>query len=211
MRPGRRHAPRGSGHTAVARFAGPGPRLKLSAGREKSLERRHPWVFAGSIERVEGAPGPGDAVALVDAGDRFLAWAAYSPASQIRARVWSWREAAPVDAGHVRELVRAAIARRPAIGPAEAMRLVHGEADGLPGVVVDRYADLLVIQLTSAGAEAWRDAILAAALEATGCARACERSDADVREIEGLLPRAEMVFGEDATVEIVEDGLLVLP
>jgi 23S rRNA (cytosine1962-C5)-methyltransferase len=207
MRPPQRRAPRNAGRTGAARHAGGGPRLILRAGREKSLERRHPWVFAGSIERVEGAPGPGDAVALVDADQRFLAWGAYSPASQIRARVWSWREAAPVDARHVEALVRVAIARRPAIGPDGALRLVHGEADGLPGVVVDRYADLLVVQITSAGAEAWRDLIVAAALEATGCVRACERSDVDVREIEGLPPRAGMIRGDDATAGIEEDGL----
>lgn len=207
MRPVQRRPPRGSARTDAPRFAGAGARLVLRAGRERSLERRHPWVFAGSVERVDGEPRPGDAVAIIDANGGFLAWGAYSPASRIRARVWSWHQAVRVDARHVQGLVRASVARRPEIGATEAIRLVHGEADGLPGVVLDRYADLLVVQLMSAGAEAWRDVIVAAALEATGCTRVCERSDADVREIEGLPARAGMIRGDDATVEIVEAGL----
>jgi 23S rRNA (cytosine1962-C5)-methyltransferase len=179
----------------------------LKAGREKSLERRHPWVFAGSIERVEGDPASGDVVALVGADGRFLAWGAFSPASQIRVRVWGWEEADPVDARRVGALVRAAIARRPSSGASGAQRLVHGEADGMPGVVLDRYADLLVVQLTSAGAERWREAIVGAAAETTGCTRVCERSDGDVRQIEGLPARAGMLRGAEAMTEIVEDGL----
>ncbi len=200
------------GRAAAARSARPhtsvaGPRVVLRAGREKSLERRHPWVFAGSIERVEGAPGLGDTVALVDAQGGFLAWGAYSPASQIRARVWSWREAQPLDAAHVERLVRASVARRGPIALDGAARLVHGEADGLPGVVIDRYADLVVVQLTSAGAERWRDTIIRVAQDASGCTRVVERSDADVREIEGLAPRAALLQGDDAVADIVEDGL----
>ena len=203
-RPDRRTAPRAA--RSAAAFAGPGPRIVLREGREKSLERRHPWIFAGSIARVEGEPAAGDAVAVVDARGAFPAWALYSPASQIRARVWSWREAEPVDAARVDALVRASIARREGFD-GNALRLVHGEADGLPGVVVDRYADLLVVQLTSTGAERWRDTIVDAAVAATGCARVCERSDVDVREIEGLAPRTGMLRGDDAYVEIAEDGL----
>jgi 23S rRNA (cytosine1962-C5)-methyltransferase len=184
-----------------------GPRLVLRAGREKSLERRHPWVFAGSIERLEGAPALGDTVAVVDAQGGFLGWGAYSPASQIRARVWSWRADESLDATHVERLVRASIARRGPLGAEQAARLIHGEADGLPGVVIDRYADLIVVQLTSAGAERWRKDIVRAALDASGCARAVERSDVDVREIEGLAPRAGLLRGDDAHAAIVEDGI----
>jgi 23S rRNA (cytosine1962-C5)-methyltransferase len=203
-RPDRRAPPRAA--RPVAAYAGRPPRVVLREGREKSLERRHPWIFAGSSGRVDGEPAAGDAVAVVDARGAFAAWALYSPASQIRARVWSWRETEPVDAARVDALVRASIARREGFG-GNAMRLVHGEADGLPGVVIDRYADLLVVQITSAGAERWRDVIVDAAADATGCARVCERSDVDVREIEGLAPRAGMLRGDDAEVEIVEDGL----
>ncbi len=203
-RPDRRAPPRAA--RTVASYAGRGARIVLREGREKSLERRHPWIFGGSIERVDGEPASGDAVAVVDAHGAFAAWALYSPASQIRARVWSWREREPIDAARIDHLVRGAIARRAGFG-GNAMRLVHGEADGLPGVVIDRYADLLVVQITSAGAERWRDAIVAAAVDATGCARVCERSDVDVREIEGLAPRAGMLRGDDADVEIAEDGL----
>jgi 23S rRNA (cytosine1962-C5)-methyltransferase len=199
-------APRGTRAAAPA-FTGRGARLVLRAGREKSLERHHPWVFAGSVERVDGDPETGDTVALLAADERFLAWGAFAPHSQIRARVWSWCEAVPPDDAHVHAAVAASIARRPQPAPDAGLRLVHGEADGLPGVVIDRYADLLAVQLTSAGADRRREAIVAAAVAATGCARVVERSDVDVRELEGLPLRAGMLRGADAAAEIVEDGL----
>ena len=111
------------------------PALVLKPGREKSLLRRHPWVFSGAIGRVAGKPGAGSTVAVRSADGAFLAWAAYSPSSQIRARVWSWDEQASVDDAFLRARVAAAIARRAGLASAtDAVRLVHAEADGLPGV-----------------------------------------------------------------------------
>jgi 23S rRNA (cytosine1962-C5)-methyltransferase len=130
--------------------------LILKAGREKSLARCHPWVFSGALARVQGDPESGDSVTVRAAGGEFLAWAAYSPASQIRARVWSWAEAEPVDADLLRARLARAMAARAHLLSADAsdaLRLVHGESDGLPGVVADRYGDVVVLQLLSAGAE----------------------------------------------------------
>src|SRR5487761_2444629 len=121
--------------------------LILKPGREKSLLRRHPWIFSGAVARVQGDPVAGDTVAVRAAGGEFLAWAAYSPASQIRARVWSWEEAEPVDGELLRARLARAIAARERLLSAQAsdaMRLAHGESDGLPGVIVDRYADVAV-------------------------------------------------------------------
>jgi 23S rRNA (cytosine1962-C5)-methyltransferase len=186
------------------------PALVLKPGREKSLLRRHPWVFSGAIGRVVGEPATGATVAVRAADGAFLAWAAYSPSSQIRARVWTWEEQASIDDAFLRARVAAAIARRAGLASAtDALRLVHGEADGLPGVVCDRYADLVAFQFASAGAERLRDAIVDAVLEITGCSLAYERSDLDVRSLEGLPLRSGPVRGAAAAPlpAITEHGL----
>jgi 23S rRNA (cytosine1962-C5)-methyltransferase len=166
--------------------------LVLKKGREKSLKRRHPWIFSGAIERVLGKPRAGDTVEVRTADGAPLAMAAYSPASQIRARVWSFDPRATTNADWFKARVRHALALREALPAARhtnALRLVHAESDGLPGVIVDRYADVLVVQFLSAGAERWREAILDALQEATHCEAVFERSDAEVRKLEGLEPR----------------------
>ena len=182
-------------------------RLILKPGREKSLKRRHPWVFSGGIAKVEGKPQLGDTVEVYSADAAFLAVAAYSPESQIRARVWAWT-AGDIDAGFfAQRIARAAAARSSAA--ADGVRLVHGESDGLPGVVADRYGDTVVVQLLSAGAERWRGAIADALAALPGVARVIERSDADVRELEGLPPQSGLLRGEASGTPLVvrEHGL----
>ena len=183
--------------------------VTLKAGRDKSLRERHPWVYSGAIERVEGDPGAGDSVELHAHDGTFLAIAAYSPASQIRARAWSFAPAT-VDADFFARRVRAAVdSRERMLDDANtACRLVHGESDGLPGVVADRYGDTLVVQLSSAGAERWRDAIVDALVAATGARNVVERSDAEVRRLEGLALRTGTLRGRvDGPVAMREDGL----
>lgn len=185
--------------------------VRLAGGREKSLLRRHPWVFSGAMARVEGAPAAGDTVAVRAADGGFLAWGAFSPASQIRVRVWSFDEAETIDAGFFRRRVARALALRRAFGidaATDAYRVVHGESDGLPGVVADRYGDTLVLQLASAGAERWRDAIADALQAATGCTRVYERSDLEVRELEGLAPRTGALRGPDPGDVAIREGVL---
>lgn len=188
-------------------------KLILKTGREKSLHRRHPWIFSGGIARVDGNPQAGETVLVRDANGQFLAWAAYNPASQITARVWSWHEKETIDAAFFERRIRAAIAARmhPSIPP-ESCRLVYGEADGLPGLIADRYGDTLVVQLTTAGAEAWRDVIADALLKVTGAARVYERSDVDVRELEGLPPRVGLLRGDEPpdTIGIKEHSVRFL-
>jgi len=186
--------------------------LILRAGREKSLARRHPWIFSGAVARVQGDPGPGDTVAVRAAGGEFLAWAAYSPVSQIRARVWSWDEGEAVDGELLHSRLRRALAARERLLAAEdsdAMRLVHGESDGLPGVVVDRYGEVAVLQVLTAGAERWRDELAVAVRELSGCACVYERSDADVRGLEGLPVRSGVLHGSlpAAGAQLREHGL----
>src|SRR4029077_17672079 len=123
-----------------------GAHLRLKPGRERSLLRRHPWVFSGAIDEVAGSPQSGATARVCAADGRFLAWAAYSPASQIRARVWSFEEAEVPGPELCKRRIEAALALRQSEVPPEtsnALRLVHGESDGLPGLVADRYADTL--------------------------------------------------------------------
>jgi 23S rRNA (cytosine1962-C5)-methyltransferase len=188
------------------------PALTLKAGRDRSLLRRHPWVFSGAVGKVHGAPGSGDTVEVRDAQGRFLAWAAYSPSSQIRARVWSFEQTEVPGPELFRKKIGAALAlRRSSIpsGPSDAMRLVHAESDGLPGLVADRYAHVLVIQLLSAGCERWRAQLIEILREASGCTAIYERSDPATRELEGLAPAAGPVSGSGVTVpvRIAEGGI----
>lgn len=188
------------------------PALVLKPGREKSLSRHHPWVFSGAVARIEGGPASGDTVEIRAATGKTLAQAAYSPRSRIRARAWSFDPGETVDEAFLRARIARALGLRAQLAAARhtnALRLVHGESDGLPGLVVDRYADVLVAQLLSAGAERWRDALLDALVELTGCEAVFERSDAEVRTLEGLEPRSGFVRGNRgaARCAIVEYGL----
>lgn len=186
-----------------------GPALVLRAGKEKSLLRRHPWVYATAVDAVAGHPGCGDTVRVLAADGRFLAWAAYSPASAIRARAWGFDESRPIDAAAIRQRVRSAVARRAALAPVtDAVRLVFGEADLLPGLVADRYGAQLVVQFLAAGVERWRDEIVAALREATGCTAVHERSDAAARQREGLPLRDGPIAGPaPAPAGITEHGV----
>jgi 23S rRNA (cytosine1962-C5)-methyltransferase len=180
--------------------------LILQRGKDYSLVRRHPWIFAGSVERLAGKARPGDTVEVVSSKQQVLAKAAWSPESMIRARVWSFDPNEIIDNAFFKRRVAAAVARRgvpPRLTLEQGLRLIHAESDGLPGVIADKYGDTVVVQLTSAGADKWREAIADALLLATGCARIYERSDSDVRGLEGLEPRTGWLRGEAPAGEIV--------
>jgi len=184
--------------------------LVLKKGRERSLRRRHPWIFSGAVEKASGKAG--ETLEVRDAAGKFVARAAYSPKSQIRARVWSFDAAEQIDAAFFRNRVQKALALReglPAARHTNALRLINGESDGLPGLVVDRYADVLVAQFLAAGVERWRDVILDSLTELSGCEAIFERSDAEVRKLEGLEARVGFARGNrNATrCPIVEYGL----
>ena len=186
--------------------------LHLKAGRDRSIMRRHPWIFSGAVERVDGEPASGETVLVKSAAGQPVAVAAWSAQSQIRARIWSFDPAVRIEKPFFESAIGKAVQLRAALPAARhtnALRLLHGESDGLPGLIVDRYADVLVAQFLAAGAERWREAILDALLEATGCAAIYERSDAEVRTLEGLLPKAGFARGNRAATRcaIVEYGL----
>lgn len=173
--------------------------ILLKAGREKSLLRRHPWVFSGAIQQVEGEPAPGGTVDVLSSNREFLARAAYSPTSQIRARVWTFDPAEEVNADFFRKRIRAALFARDTFHltrDTDSVRLIHAESDGIPGLVVDRYGDMLVMQSLTAGTEFWKDTLADLLLEETGLKVIYERSDADVRELEGLPQIVGVLRGE---------------
>lgn len=188
------------------------PTLRLKQGREKSLRRRHPWVFSGAIEGVDGAPGPGATVAIAAASGEVLGHAAYSPSSQIRARVWSFEAGEAIDAAFFRRRLERAVDSRRRLGllePRSACRLVFSESDGLPGLIADRYGDFVVCQFLSAGAEAWRMTIVELLAEILSPRGIFERSEGGARHKEGLASRRGVLAGEEPPreVEIVCDGL----
>jgi 23S rRNA (cytosine1962-C5)-methyltransferase len=185
-------------------------RLVLKPGREKSLRHRHPWIFSGAVERVDGDPASGETVGVFAHDGAQLAWAAYSPASQIRARAWTFDAAETVDEGFLRARLAASIARRADMLDArhDACRLVHSESDGLPGLIVDRYGDIAVVQILAAGAERWREFWPDALVKEAGVRSVYERSDAEVRALEGLAPRSGQLLGSPLEVtRIVEAGI----
>ena len=169
--------------------------LILQSGKSGSLRRRHPWIFAGSVATLKGRARAGDTVIVEDEHGVVMGRAAWSPESKIRARMWTFDANETIDHAFFKRRVAQAVARRHGwsvlrgnqIEPA-GERLIHGEADSLPGVIADRYGDTVVLQLTSAGADAWREAIVAGIVQATHCKQIYERSDSDVRKLEGLQP-----------------------
>jgi 23S rRNA (cytosine1962-C5)-methyltransferase len=159
--------------------------IRLRPGKERSVLRRHPWLFESAIGR--GAADSGETVRVESAEGQFLAWAAFSPSSKIRARAWSFDELQRIDAAFfIAACARSIKARDRFDIKSDSVRLVHGESDGLPGLIVDRYGDTLVAQFTSAGVERWKDVIADALLAATGLSKLYERSDASSRTLEGL-------------------------
>ncbi len=177
--------------------------LILKPGKERSALRRHPWLYDTAIGRIRGSPTSGQTVAVRGHDGRWLAWAAYSPASTLRARCWSFVESDCIDASWLATRIGEAVARRAHLAQAsDALRLVFGEADGLPGLIADRYAEQLVVQFQAAGVEANRDALLDALVAATGCANVFDRSDSAGRTREGLPPAFGVARGAEPPTRI---------
>ena len=194
--------------------------IRLKPGREKSILRHHPWIFSGAIERVTGNPAAGETVDVVDAIDNHIAKAAFSPASSIRARVWTFDPAEEIDASFFSKRIDTAISLRNNLHIFNSKnnigRLIHAESDGIPGLIVDRYDDQLIVQILSAGVEIWRSVIFDALIQQTGIKNIFERSDVEVRKLEGLeervgvisglMPRPEIAVTENA-IKFLVDGV----
>jgi 23S rRNA (cytosine1962-C5)-methyltransferase len=183
--------------------------ILLKPGREKSLLRHHPWIFSGAVQHADESIRSGETVDLLSSNWQWLARAAYSLTSQIRARVWTFEDE-PIDKEFFRKQIRSAIASRSPLllgeGPgvkSNAYRLIYAESDGIPGLIVDRYGDILVLQSLTAGAEFWKETLADLLLEETGLSTIYERSDADVRELEGLPPKVGVLRGNNPQLRII--------
>lgn len=191
-------------------------KLILKAGREKSLLRRHPWIFSGAVAELQGEAQAGDTLEVHSSHGEQLGLAAYSPQSSIRARMWAFGEQKEEELETLlREKVRAALEMRKDLhrhAEDNALRLVHAESDGLPGLIVDCYADWLVLQSLSWGAEKWKARWCEWLAEFSGIDNIYERSDADVRTLEGLPPVSGILRGQEVPddIEIKENGLRFL-
>ncbi|HSR47738.1 MAG TPA: class I SAM-dependent rRNA methyltransferase [Anaerolineales bacterium] len=178
----------------------PNPKkLLLRPGRDRSLLEGHPWLFSGAIESIEGDPAAGDTVEIVNHRKRWLARAAFSPNSRIAARVWTFDPDQAIDDEFLVARLTEAAGRRRNLSSdprVTAYREVHAESDLLPGIIIDRYGDYRVLQLLTPGAERLRDALVAALTIEPGLRGLYERSDAEIRELEGLQARTGPLWGD---------------
>ncbi|ANC42475.1 23S rRNA (cytosine(1962)-C(5))-methyltransferase RlmI [Hafnia alvei] len=190
-------------------------RLFLAKGREKSLLRRHPWVFSGAVTRVEGNAASGETIDVCDFQGKWLARAAFSPQSQIRARVWTFDQQEAVDRDFFINRLQTAQQWRTWLAERDDLtgyRLIAGESDGMPGITIDRFQNFIVLQLLSAGAEYQRANLLAALQHCYPECSIYDRSDVAVRKKEGLPLAQGLVLGDEppALLPIREHGMQIL-
>lgn len=189
------------------------PSVTLQKGKDRPVRRRHPWIFSGAIARVEGAPDSGDTVVVRDHRGAVLGRGAYSPSSQIRVRMLTYDDVTPLDDAFLRARIGEAVGHRQRLilsdERSNCARLVFAEGDGLPGFIADLYGDTVVVQCQSAGAEKWRDVLVQALVDTVKPVRVFERSDAEVRKLEGLVPRAGLLHGKplEGPVQVRENGV----
>ncbi|MBE0409237.1 MAG: class I SAM-dependent methyltransferase [Anaerolineales bacterium] len=186
--------------------------VHLKPGRQKALLRHHPWIFSGAISGVHGSIENGETVDVIDSSGTLLARGAYSHYSQIKVRVWTWDVNEIIDETFFRNRIRRAIEFRQQFhsrSSSNAYRLINAESDGLPGLIVDRYGNLLVIQFLSSGPEIWRELIADLLIDETNINQIYERSDVKVRNLEGLPGRKGVMRGTEPSglIEIVENEL----
>jgi 23S rRNA (cytosine1962-C5)-methyltransferase len=185
--------------------------VKLKKDRERSLIRKHPWVFSGAMNSVKGEPKNGETVKVISNDGKFLCWAAYSAKSQISLRAWSFNENETIDENFFyKQIDNALLYRKQFINSPDSnsYRLINAESDGLPGIIVDVYDRFVVCQFLSAGAEQWKSTIVKILVEKINPVGIYERSDVDVREKEGLKLESGVLFGETPPeiLEIIENG-----
>ena len=184
----------------------------LNPGRERSVLKHHPWIFSGAIRSIRGSPDAGDTVEVLSLKGDFLARAAYNPHSNIACRIWTWDQDEVINTDFFKRRLLNSIYRRQesaSLIPSNAMRLVHGESDGLPGLILDKYTDVLVVQFLTSGIEHWKTELVNLIMEFTNASSLYERSDVDVRQLEGLESADGLLSGKRLTnsVEISEHGV----
>jgi 23S rRNA (cytosine1962-C5)-methyltransferase len=188
------------------------PQIILKPGREKSVLRRHPWIFSGAISTVRGEPKAGETIDVMSSSGEYLCRAAYSPKSKIVGRIWTWNPLEQVNPELLENRLKQAIELRHKMAdliPSNAMRLVHGESDGIPGLILDQYGEVLVVQFLTAGVEFWRKSLIEIIYDITNVSTLYERSDVDVRQLEGLPISTGLLCGIEPNnpIVITENGI----
>jgi 23S rRNA (cytosine1962-C5)-methyltransferase len=182
------------------------PSIVLNPGREKSVINRHPWIFENSIQKVHDSPEIGESVDILTSNGEWLARGAISPHSKIRIRIWTWDVTEKVDTDFFYKRIVRCKEYREYLTPwinSTAFRLVYAEADDIPGLIVDKYAETLVVQCLSAGVERWREEVFNILEDITGIHQIYERSDVDIRGLEGLECRKGQVLGNSIENPII--------
>jgi 23S rRNA (cytosine1962-C5)-methyltransferase len=175
--------------------------------RVKKLRNLYPWLYADEIAEIQGEPAAGAVVEVREPGGAFIASAFFNPTAHISARLLSYDPAEKINRAFFEKRFALALARRTALVPVtNAIRLVHAEADELPGLVIDRFADTLVVQFRNPGVEAWRKEILQALKRTIPAQGAYERSDTQARREEGLEPRTGLLYGEVPAQLVIYEG-----
>jgi 23S rRNA (cytosine1962-C5)-methyltransferase len=185
----------------------------LKAGRERAILKHHPWIFSRAVNRVSGTPELGETVNVISSQGGFLAKAAYNPNSNILGRIWTWDENEQVDTDFFTRRITKSLQRRYDLMDlihSDAYRLIYAESDGLPGLILDQYNDVFVIQLLTAGVEYWKDVLIEIIIQATRANVLFERSDQDVRALEGLPSVKGVLYGKipEGEVMINENDLI---
>ncbi|MFO0870002.1 MAG: class I SAM-dependent rRNA methyltransferase [Pirellulales bacterium] len=186
--------------------------LRLRPHKHAAFVARHPWVLAKSLEPTDESPGDGEVVDVVGANGRFVARGIHNGKSHIRVRLYSWDSQEPLDQAFWRRRIASALQLRTALGydaPQGAARLIFSEADGLSGLIVDRYAGWLVVQVTALAVDARLDELVALLAELVQPRGILVRTDAKIATAEGITPRDGVVWGEPppGPVAIEENGL----
>ena len=182
------------------------PAVTLKPGRDKTARQRHPWIFSGAIAKIEGNPQAGDVVMVVDSDNKFIAYGHYSPISQIRIRLLDWNNDTKIDDAWWYKKIRSSIERRnniPDLADSNAIRLVYAESDFIPGLIVDKYDDFLIAQFLSCGVDKIKNEIAAILNDIIKPRGIYERSDVEVRKLEGLEPQKGVLSGAEPSNEII--------
>lgn len=185
--------------------------IQVKRGKEKAVQQHHPWLFSGAIETPKKGIEPGEIVRVHDCNKQFLAYGYFNLASKITVRLLEWKEDVLIDDAWWKGKIKESIERRVGLAASKttnAYRLVHGEADFLPGLIVDQYGDYLSMQLLTAGVEKQKQVIINSLQEILSPKGIMERSDTDSRKIEGLDPFAGIVAGKvPEEIKIKENGI----
>jgi 23S rRNA (cytosine1962-C5)-methyltransferase len=191
------------------------PSITLKKSRDKILERKHPWIFSGALEKVDGNPSNGETVQIFTSEKKLVGFGSFSPSSQIRVRVWSFNLEEKIDSDFFKKKISMAASLREKLvdtSKTNAYRIINAESDGLPGLIVDRYSNFLVCQLLSAGAEFNKETTIEILNDIFKPIGIFERSDVEVRIKEGLQPTQGLIKGNiaDELIEVRENGFKFL-